>query len=157
MVSLLHIVLQCFIGTTHFQKGESLFMMSREAEDMRENIASVADILKEDCRSLRKLIAEWTELPKSIVQQILHEDLWKWKLCAQFVLHTLTAKQKEQRLNHTFDLIKTIKNYPKFLYSIITGGESWYFAYNLETKRQSFKWCGRNTPPSQNFDFKNQG
>ncbi len=39
-----------------------------------ENIARVADILKEDRRSLCRLIAEWTGIPKTIVQQILCED-----------------------------------------------------------------------------------
>ncbi len=33
MVSLLYIVLQYFIGTTHFKKGENRFIMSREVED----------------------------------------------------------------------------------------------------------------------------
>ncbi len=43
----------------------------------RKNIARVADILKEDHRSLCRLVSEWTGIPKTIVQQILHEDLWK--------------------------------------------------------------------------------
>ncbi len=41
----------------------------------RKNIARVADILKEDRRSLGGLIAEQTGIPKSIVQQILCDDL----------------------------------------------------------------------------------
>ncbi len=50
-----------------------------------------------------------------------------------------------------------IKSDPNFLDSIITGEESWCFAYDLETKRQSSEWCGLNMPPSKNFDFQNQG
>ncbi len=71
------------------------------------------------------------------MQQILCEDLQKWKLCAWFVPHALTPEQKEQRLNHAYDLIETIKSDPNFLDSKITDDESWYFAYDLETKRQS--------------------
>ncbi len=52
---------------------------------MHENIAHVANILKEDCRSSGRLIAEWTGIPKNIVQQILRKDLQKWKLCMRFV------------------------------------------------------------------------
>ncbi len=63
---------------------------------MHKNIVNVADILKEDRRSLCRLIAEWTGIPKTIVQLILCEDLQKWKLCTWFVPHALTAKQKEQ-------------------------------------------------------------
>ncbi len=67
-------------------------------EEKRKNIARVADILKEDQWSLCKLIAEWTGIPKTIVQQILHEDFQKWKLCTWFVPRALTTEQKEQRL-----------------------------------------------------------
>ncbi len=48
-------------------------------------------------------------IPKTIVQQILREDLQKWKLCLQFVLHALTAEQKEQHRNHTYDLTAMIR------------------------------------------------
>ncbi len=41
---------------------------------MHENIARVADILKEDRLSLCRLIAKLTGIPKTIVQQILRED-----------------------------------------------------------------------------------
>ncbi len=77
---------------------------------MRENIAHIADILKEDRRSSCRLIVEGTGMQKTIVQQILCEDLQKRKLCAQFVPHVLTAEQKEQRFNHAYGLIETIKS-----------------------------------------------
>ncbi len=63
-------------------------------------------------------------IPKTIVQQTLREDLQKWKLCMQFGLHALTAEQEEQSLNHTYDLIETIKSDLNFLDSIITGDKS---------------------------------
>ncbi len=85
------------------------------------------------------------------MQQILHEDLQKRKLCTQFVSHALTIKQKEQRLNHAYNLIETIKSDLNFLDSIITGDESWCFVYDLVTKRRSSEWCGRNMPPSKQF------
>ncbi len=49
------------------------------------------------------------------MQQILLEDLQKWKLFAWFVPHALTAKQKEQHLNPAYDLIKMIRSDPNFL------------------------------------------
>ncbi len=107
-----------------------------------QNIARVADILKEDCRSSCRLTAEWMGISKTIMQQILCEDLQKRILYVQFVPYTLTAKQKEQRLNHTWD------RDPNFSGSIIIGDESWCFACDLETKCQSSKWYGPNTPPS---------
>ncbi len=88
-------------------------------------------------------------IPKTIVQQILLEDLQKWKLCTWFVPRALTVEQKEHCPNHAYNLIETIKSDPDFLDSIITGDESCCFAYDPETKRQSSKWCSRNTPPSK--------
>ncbi len=99
-----------------------------------ENIARVADLSKENRRSLSRLIPEWTGIPKTIVRQILCEDLQKWKLCEQFVPHALTVAQKEKCLNHAYDLIEMIKSNTNFLDSIITGGESWCFAHDPETK-----------------------
>ncbi len=58
---------------------------------MRENIACVADILK-DHQSLCRLTAEWIGIPKTIVRQILCEDLQNWKLCVQFVPQALPAE-----------------------------------------------------------------
>ncbi len=83
----------------------------------------------------------------------MHEDLQERKLRVRFVSHALTAKQKEQRLNHTYDLIETIKSNLKFLDYIITGDVSYYFVYDPETKGQSSKWCGPNTPSSKKFQF----
>ncbi len=83
-----------------------------------KNIARIADILKEDRQSSCRLKAEWTGIPKTIMQQILHEDLQKWKLCVRFVSDALTAEQKEQCLNHAYDVIETIKSDPNFLDSI---------------------------------------
>ncbi len=42
--------------------------MSRETH---ENIARIADILKEDRQSSCRLVAEWTEIQKTNIQQIL--------------------------------------------------------------------------------------
>ncbi len=79
----------------------------------------------------------------------MSENLQKWKLRVQFVPHALKGEQKEQRLNHTYHLIETIESDPSFLDSIITADESWCFAYDLETKRQSSKWCIPNTSPKK--------
>ncbi len=103
---------------------------------MRKNIARVANISREDRQSLRRLIAEQTGIPKTVVRQILWEDLQKQKLCTQFVPHALTAEQKEHCLNRAYDLIEMIKSNPNFLDLIITGDGSWCFAYDPETKRQ---------------------
>jgi hypothetical protein len=51
------------------------------------NITAVADLVKNDRRIASRMIAESLNIPKTVVLQILKEDLGKRKLCAHF-LHT---------------------------------------------------------------------
>jgi len=51
------------------------------------NIAAVADLVKNDHRITSRMVAESLNIPK-----ILKEDLGKRKLCACFVLHSLTLE-----------------------------------------------------------------
>ncbi len=103
----------------------------------RKNVANIADTLKDDRQSLCRHTTGWMGIPKTIVQQILHEDLQKWEFCVLFMLHALTAKQKKQRPNHTYDLIETIKNDPNFLDCIITDDENWCFANRFSIRKKS--------------------
>jgi len=54
------------------------------------NIAAVADFVKHDSRIASRMIAESSNIPKTVVLRILKEDLGKRKLCARFVPHCLT-------------------------------------------------------------------
>ena len=56
------------------------------------NIAAVADLVKNDHRITSRMIAESLNIPKTVVLQILNEDLGKRKLCACFVPHSLTPE-----------------------------------------------------------------
>ncbi len=119
----------------HAEQRSKWLMTTRTCE----NTARVADILKKDRRSLCRLIAEWTRIPKTIVQQILREYLQKRKLRVRFLPVALTAKQKEQHpQSHLWPYWNDQKR-PNFLDSIITGDESWCFSYDLETKCQKFR------------------
>ncbi len=57
-----------------------------------KNIFRVLDMLKKDHWSSRRLLAEHRGISKTIMQQILHEDLQKRKLCVQFLSYALTTK-----------------------------------------------------------------
>ena len=59
------------------------------------NIAAVADLVKNDRRIASRMIAESLNITKTVVLQILKEDLGKRKLCARFVPHSLTPEQRE--------------------------------------------------------------
>ena len=51
------------------------------------------------------MIAESLNIPKSVVPRIMKEDLGKRKLCARFVLHTLTPEQREDQVTSCQDII----------------------------------------------------
>jgi len=71
-------------------------------------------------------------IPRAVVLRILKEDLGKRKLRARFVPHSLTPEQREDRVTSCHDIF-VMAHADK----IITGGETWCFAYDTETKRQS--------------------
>jgi len=56
-----------------------------------------------------RLAAERLDILKSIVQQILKEDLGKRKICCLFVPHALTSEQREQRISACEDLLEMLR------------------------------------------------
>jgi len=80
------------------------------------------------------MIAESLNIPKTVVLQILKEDLGKRKLCAHFVPHSLTPEQREDRVTSCQDIIAMTDADKNFLNNIITGDETWCFACDPETK-----------------------
>jgi hypothetical protein len=100
------------------------------------NVAAVADLVKNYLRISSRMI-ESLNIPKSVVLQILKEDMGKRKVCARVVPHSLTPEQREDRVTSCQDNIAVADAYNFFFNKIITGDETWYFAYDPETKRQS--------------------
>jgi Mn-dependent DtxR family transcriptional regulator len=72
-------------------------------------IAAVADLVKNGCRNTSRMIAESLNIPKTVVLQILKEDLRKRKLCARFVPVSLTPEQREDQVTCCRDIIAMTK------------------------------------------------
>jgi hypothetical protein len=68
------------------------------------NAAAVAELVKNDRRIASGMIAEPLNIPSIVVLRILKEDLGKKKLCAGFVLHSLTPEQREDRVTSCQDV-----------------------------------------------------
>ena len=98
------------------------------------NIAAVADLVKNDSIIASRMIAESLNIPKTVVLQILKQDLGKRKLCASFVPHSLTLEQREDRVTSCQDIIAMADADKKFFNKIITGDETWCFANDPKTK-----------------------
>ena len=80
------------------------------------------------------MIAESLNIPKSVVLQILKEDLGKRKLCAHFAPHSLTPEQREDRVTSCQDIAVMANADKNSFNKIIMGHETWCFAYDPETK-----------------------
>jgi len=80
------------------------------------------------------MIAKSLNIPKTAVLQILKEDLGKRKLCAHFVPRSLTPKQREDQVTSCQDFIVMADADKNFFNKILTGDETWCFAYAPETK-----------------------
>ena len=105
-----------------------------------DNIAAVDKMVKEDRNVTSRLIADTLGIPKTVVLRTLREDLKKRKLCSRFVPHALTREQTDERAAACQDLLNMINGDKNFMDKVITGDESWCFAYDPETKPQSSRF-----------------
>ena len=91
------------------------------------------------------MIAESLNIPKTVVLRILRKDLGKRKLCARFVPHSLKPEQREDRVTSCQAII-AMADADIFFNKIITGDETWCFACDPETERQSSERVGETSP-----------
>jgi hypothetical protein len=61
---------------------------------------------------------------------------------ARFVSRSLTPEQREYRATSCPDIVAIVDADKNFFKQIITGDETWCFAYDTETKRQSSERVG---------------
>jgi histone-lysine N-methyltransferase SETMAR len=99
------------------------------------------------------VIAESLNIPKTVVLRILKEDLGKRKLCARSVPHSLTLEQREDRVTSFQDIIEIADAAKNVFNKIITGDETWCFAYDPETKQRSSEWVGETSPRPKKLKF----
>jgi hypothetical protein len=99
------------------------------------------------------MIAEYLNIPKTVVLRILKEDLGKGKLCARFVPLSLTLEQREDRVTFHQDIIAMAYEDKLFLNKIIKRDETWCLAYDPETKRHISEWIGEISPRPKKLKF----
>jgi len=99
------------------------------------------------------MIAESLNIPRTEVLRILKEDLGNRKLCARPVPHCLTREQREDRVTSCQDIIAMTDADENFFNKIISGDETWCFAYDPETKRQISEWVGETSPRQKKLKF----
>jgi hypothetical protein len=76
-----------------------------------------------------RMTAESLNIPKTVVLRILKEDLGNRKSCARFVPQSFTPEQRKDRVLSCQDIIAMTDADKIFSNKIITGVETWCFAY----------------------------
>ena len=99
------------------------------------------------------MIAESLNIPNTVVLRILKEYLGKRELCACFVPHSLKPEQREDGVTSCQDIIAVADAHKKLFHKIIKGDETWCFAYDPETKRQSSELVGETSPRPKKLKF----
>ena len=102
-----------------------------------ENIMRVKQRVQSDHRLMVRMIADELCLNRESVRTILLHDLGMRKVCAKLVSKILSEDQKQHRVNFCEDMLEKTRDDTDILYHVITGGETWVFQYDPETKRQS--------------------
>jgi len=82
--------------------------------------------------------------------KILTEDLKMRLVASKFVSRLLSVDQKQQRLGVCLHLKENAANDPSFLSNVMTGDETWVYAYDPETKTQSSQRKSPGPPRPKN-------
>jgi hypothetical protein len=99
------------------------------------------------------MIAEFLNIPKTVVLQILKEDLGKRKECTGCVPHSLTSEQREYQVTSCQDIIAMTNADKNFVNKNIMGDETWCFAYYPPKKQQISEWVGKTSPRPKKLKF----
>jgi hypothetical protein len=101
--------------------------------------------LKDRRRTIDDLL-DLSDLSWSSCQRTLSEELQMKSVAAKYMPHMLTADQKQSRVDACRELKEHLEIEPDLFLKVITGDESWCYAYDPETKQQSREWKSSNSP-----------
>lgn len=98
----------------------------------QENIVAVRKLLEADRGVTYRQIEESLGLNAPTVHSILHNHLQVWKLCTLWVPHSLTEGQMANRVSWCREMLKKFENgEASNVNSIVTGGETWLYYYDV--------------------------
>ena len=85
------------------------------------------------------------------IDSILHKHLTVKKICLRWILHNLSIAQKNDRVDWSKEMLKKYyRRASKQVYNIVTGDESWIYAYEPKSKQQSTEWVFQDEPNPTN-------
>ena len=115
-------------------------------------IDQIQELIVEDHRISAKSMAEQLGISRERVGSIIHEDLDKRKLSANWVPKCPNADQKRQRCQSSEQHLEFFRRNPNdFLSRLVTMDETWLSHYDPETRQQSMEWRYSGSPRPKKF------
>lgn len=113
-----------------------------------ENVQRVRALIKEQRNVTSLEIQNILDIGSAAVDSILHDHLGVRKVVSRWIPHLLSDDQKQARVDWCqFMLKKFDQGRSKAISEIVTGDETWIYAYDPETKQQSTVWVYEDEPP----------
>jgi len=111
-----------------------------------EMIEKVRQLIQCDRRMAIVELEQEVGISHGSIHAILSDDLKMRLVSAKFVPRQLTKDQMECRMMFAGDLFEESTQDSMFLTKIVTGDESWVFAYDTEMKVHSAEWHISSSP-----------
>ena len=109
-----------------------------------EMIERVRQIIREVRRTIDE-VSMLVGISHGTCHKILTEDFKMRRVASKFVPRLLSVDQK-RRLEICLDLKENAANDPSFLSNVVSGDETWVYAYDSEIKTQSSQWKSPGSP-----------
>ena len=112
-----------------------------------ETIDAVRQLILQDHHVTYREIETTLGISGTSIHSILHEHLTVKKICSRWIPHNLSIAQKKARVDWSKEMLqKYDRGASKHVYDIVTGDESWIYAYEPESKQQSTVWVFQDEP-----------
>ena len=149
---------ECTVSQKSVYKSYKLFTEGREGvnNDARpggpststtnKNTEAVKKIVMENRRITIREVAKDVGISFGSYHAIFLDILGLKRVAAKFVPKLLNFDQKTRRMTIAEKMLNDVNDDPDLLKKVITGDESWVYAYDVKTKAQSSQWKHTESP-----------
>ncbi|CAG8595225.1 24693_t:CDS:2 [Gigaspora margarita] len=102
-----------------------------------ETIAKVEKLVIEDPHTTTRELSDLTGISQAWITNILTNELGMRKVCAKWVPHVLSEKNKKKRVAVSRKLLKMMQ---KGYRNVVTGDETWIHYFTVSNKKNNQQW-----------------
>ena len=116
-----------------------------------QHIALIDGLVRSDRRITISQLESQMDISRRSIHKILKKDLKLSKIAAKFVPRMLTDFDRDRRRTVCQWWKDKVQQNPDIVRWIVTGDESWVWAYDPESKRESCQWLTRGSTRPMKF------